>query len=118
LVPPGEDEESIDIFKDGAVVANCSGQSGNANPDPCVSMRTLLGSGDIEITVLSSTASEWNFGVAEPLSCDDLADSAARALCVLYCDTLDCEGAPPISSSCDKVAANFLKQTGQSPTCD
>src|SRR5262249_55029340 len=34
---------------------------GTANPDPCVSARSLLPNGNVRITVLSSTASEWSF---------------------------------------------------------
>jgi LPXTG-motif cell wall-anchored protein len=63
-IPPGEDQNTIQIFKNGVQVASCTGPLGTASPDPCVSNRALLPDGDIEITVLTSTASAWNLGVA------------------------------------------------------
>ncbi|MCH8920266.1 MAG: DNRLRE domain-containing protein [Chloroflexi bacterium] len=71
LVPPGEDENTIDIFKDGVLVPNCDTFPGSttAAPDPCVTDRVLLGDGDVEITVLTSTASGWNFGIPAPAVC-------------------------------------------------
>lgn len=66
-VPAGEDENTIQMFKDGVEVPACAGSPGTASPDPCVSSRVLLPDGDVEITVLTSTASAWNFGApAEP----------------------------------------------------
>jgi hypothetical protein len=43
-------------------VADCTAADGTATPDPCVSGRTLLGSGDVRVTVLTSTASLWDLG--------------------------------------------------------
>ena len=60
IVPAGEDESSIQIFDGGFLVAECPGST-IASPDPCVSNRANVG-GDIEITVLTSTVSPWNFG--------------------------------------------------------
>ena len=65
-IPAGEDENTIQLFNDGVLVPACTGDPGVASPDPCVSSRTLLGDGDVEITVLTSSASAWNFGVAVP----------------------------------------------------
>ena len=65
-VPAGEDENSIQIFKDGgpSLIQNCTGAP-QAIPDPCVSGRELLGDGNIQLTILTSSASVWNFGVAQ-----------------------------------------------------
>jgi hypothetical protein len=63
VIPSGEDENTVQIFKDGTEVASCSGAPGEASPDPCVAARTVLGGGDMGLTVLSSTASTWTFGV-------------------------------------------------------
>jgi hypothetical protein len=63
LLPPGVNLNTIQIFKDGAQLPPCSGPP-VASPDPCVFMRALLSDDDAEITVLSSTASDWNLGVA------------------------------------------------------
>jgi len=61
-VPPEDDEWSIVIFKDGVEVPdNISTKI--ASPDPCVSNRTRLPNNDIEITVLTSTASDWGMAI-------------------------------------------------------
>lgn len=65
IIPLGTDETSIEISKDGATVPMCTGASGVASPDPCVASRVRLETGDIELTVLSSTASRWT--VSGPL---------------------------------------------------
>ncbi len=61
IVPAGEDESSIQIFVGGSLVADCPGSTIASPDDPCVSNRANVG-GDIEITVLTSTVSTWNFG--------------------------------------------------------
>ena len=64
IVPPGQDETTIEVFKDGVLVEGpCSGAPGEASPDPCVSYRALLPDGDVEISILTSRASLWTFGV-------------------------------------------------------
>jgi len=83
-VPAGEDENTIQMFKDGVEVPACAGSPGTASPDPCVSNRILLPDGDVEITVLTSTASAWNFGAAAAppvggiAQLPDAADSSGR----------------------------------------
>jgi hypothetical protein len=54
------------IFKDGVMVPACSGTPGTADPDPCMASRIVLGDGDLEITILTSSASAWNFGIDVP----------------------------------------------------
>ena len=61
IVPAGEDENSIQIFDGGSLVPDCPGSTVASPDDPCVSHRANVG-GDIEITVLTSTVSPWNFG--------------------------------------------------------
>jgi hypothetical protein len=65
-VPAGEDETTVQLFRSGVLVAECSGAAGTASPDPCVANRVILVDGDVQITVLTSQASPWNFGVAVP----------------------------------------------------
>ena len=60
IVPAGQDESTITVFRDGVAVADCTAA---LTPDPCVSQRTLLGDGDVQLVVTSSHASRWNFGV-------------------------------------------------------
>lgn len=63
LVPAGG-AAAIEVFRDGVQVSPACDPStpGHANPDPCVSDRQTLPSGDVTITVLSVHASEWNLG--------------------------------------------------------
>jgi hypothetical protein len=62
------------IFKDAALVANCSGAPGVASPDPCVASRVLQGDGDVIVTILTSTASLWQFAVPTG-DCPDTIDN-------------------------------------------
>ena len=64
VIPAGIDPATLVVFKDGAPVQNCTGGPGVASPDPCVASRTLLGNGDLQFTILTSTASTWD--VAAP----------------------------------------------------
>jgi hypothetical protein len=63
VVPSGEDETTVDVFKDGVLVPACTGAP-QAIPNPCVSGRAVVGD-DIQLTVLSATASDWNFAAVE-----------------------------------------------------
>lgn len=66
LVPAGEDESTVTILKFGNPAADCPGATQiPAGSDPCIKTRTLLSDGDIELVVLTSTTSPWNFGVAD-----------------------------------------------------
>jgi hypothetical protein len=58
----GATAQSLEIFRNGGVVSGCVGPPGVASPDPCVSSRVTLPDGNVQITVLSSGASVWNFG--------------------------------------------------------
>jgi len=64
IVPSGQNAQTIQIFKNGVLVPACSGSAGVASPDPCVSQRSKIAGNDVEITILTSTASAWNFGVS------------------------------------------------------
>jgi hypothetical protein len=63
IVPDGQTEQTIQVFRDGTAIAACTGAP-NADPDPCVSDREISDTGEIAITVLSSHASVWNFGTS------------------------------------------------------
>lgn len=63
LIPAGENERTVQVFRNGVVVPDCSGPAGIASPDPCVAERSLLEDGDVRFEVLTSHASAWNFGV-------------------------------------------------------
>ncbi len=63
-IPVGENQDTMQIFRNGEEVSACADTLGTATPDPCVSKRELLADGDIAITVLTSQFSAWNFGVS------------------------------------------------------
>lgn len=58
----GETQDTIQFFRNGARVAQCTGDPSKASPDPCVSKRETIDDGDIKVTILTSSASSWNFG--------------------------------------------------------
>jgi hypothetical protein len=62
LFPAGESIQTIQVFRNGALVGECPG-SATASPDPCVSARVELADGSGRLTVLTSQASVWSFGV-------------------------------------------------------
>jgi hypothetical protein len=53
----------IVVFRNGTPVDGCEAPDGRALPDPCIASVTELPDGDVEIVVLTSHASTWNFGV-------------------------------------------------------
>ena len=60
-IPLGQDQNTIQIFKNGIVVNKCPGSG--AIPDPCISNRSTLTNGDIQITIFSSSGDPWNIGI-------------------------------------------------------
>jgi hypothetical protein len=65
----GQIASAIQVYRNGTLVQNCAGVvmgcvgtlPTTANPDPCVAKRCTLPDGDIELTVLTSAASTWDF---------------------------------------------------------
>jgi len=60
IIPAGQNAATVQVFRNGAVVADCGAGTG-ASPDPCVAQRTTAGD-DISLTILTSHGSRWNFG--------------------------------------------------------
>ncbi len=56
--------DPITVFRNGAPVQPCIDSSGTANPDPCVLSTEPVNGTDLKITVLTTQASIWNFGVS------------------------------------------------------
>lgn len=85
LIPEGGDHDTIQVFRNGLRVEDCSGASGEASPDPCVAERETLADGDVRLLVYTSAASSWNFGVAtdEDKSAITLATPADGAVYIL-----------------------------------
>ena len=81
-VPPGQDETTLLVFKNAALVADCVGATGVADPDPCLSLRERLPDGDVRLTVLSSTASPWNLGM-NLAECDKATDCDDQVSCTI-----------------------------------
>ena len=59
----GQTQDTIQIFKNGNQTGSCPGGT-VASPDPCITKRTTLTNGDVQITVLSSNGDPWN--IASP----------------------------------------------------
>ncbi len=60
---PAAGPSAIQVFKNGTLVADCTVATGTASPDPCVASRTTVAGGDVEVVVLTTTASVWNVAV-------------------------------------------------------
>lgn len=65
ILPAGEDATSIQLFRDGALVLDCAGTPGTADPSPCVSERVTGGDGSVTLTVLTIQASTWNTAIVQ-----------------------------------------------------
>lgn len=66
-LPPSIPPAATRVFKSGLLVPGCAAGSA-ADPDPCVAARSVLGDGDAQIEVWSSSASPWNFGYLRPMT--------------------------------------------------
>lgn len=53
----GETQDTIQFFRNGARVAQCTGDPSKTSLDPCVSKRETIDDGDIKVTILTSSAS-------------------------------------------------------------
>jgi hypothetical protein len=83
VIPAGQDQSTTEVLKNGTVVPDCTGASGIASPDPCISNRTLLDNGAVQLTVLTSSAREWAFtvppcGPSPMLGCQSAASKEAQ----------------------------------------
>jgi PKD repeat protein len=65
-IPAGDNATTIQLFRNGTLVPNCTGPAGTAAPDPCISVRQTLADGDIQLKALTSAASRWSTGVPAP----------------------------------------------------
>ncbi|HEX4115658.1 MAG TPA: carboxypeptidase-like regulatory domain-containing protein [Solirubrobacteraceae bacterium] len=64
-VPAGVNLAEITVLRNGSPAGNCT-KDGTAEPDPCVSSRTALPGGGVQITVLTTHCSLWNFALTSP----------------------------------------------------
>jgi peptide/nickel transport system substrate-binding protein len=66
LAAAGADANTVTVFRNGSPIDDCSPTHGTtADPDPCISSRATQTDGDAVLTVLTSHASQWNFGLAD-----------------------------------------------------
>jgi hypothetical protein len=64
VLPPGVDETTIQVFRNGTPIVDCDPGAGTtATPNPCIADRSAAGGGGIALTVRTSQASTWNFGL-------------------------------------------------------
>ena len=56
----GANAATLQLFRNGVQVPACTGAG--ATPDPCITSRTTLPDGDVQLVVLTSAASDWTFG--------------------------------------------------------
>ena len=61
----GQDAMTLQIFRDGLEIDDCTTPDGTATDDPCVASRATV-DGDAQLVVLTSHASRWNFAVHVP----------------------------------------------------
>lgn len=63
----GTDPAGVEVFRNSVVVADCVDgvAATSAVPDPCVRQREVLPDGGVRVSVLSSRASTWTFGVQD-----------------------------------------------------
>jgi hypothetical protein len=92
----------VEVFRDGQLVADCD--SGRRRPDPCLDDVDRLRGGDLLLTVDTSHASQWTFGVpassvAAQTAVKDVVQSPA---------SLPSAGGPPISGANAIPAALIL----------
>jgi len=59
-IPDGTDHGRITVMRNGTPAADCTSTDGSATPDPCISNRTDLPGGGVEIDVLTTHCSTWN----------------------------------------------------------
>ena len=109
IIPLGLDETSVVVFRNGTAVPACTGAPGTADPDPCVASRVLQGDGDIEIRVLSSTASDFDFG---EVGCPATPAGGCNQQGLNITLVADKDQAGPGATSKAKVIFKWLKGSG------
>lgn len=62
-LPIGYNENTIQIFKNGALFNGMVPECGTTNPDPCIERRLRMPNGEIIISILSSSGDPWNIGL-------------------------------------------------------
>jgi Carboxypeptidase regulatory-like domain len=66
-IPAGTEASSVTVTRNGTPAAPCT-TAGTASPDPCVESRSTNAEGNLEIVVLTTHCSMWNFAAPVPVS--------------------------------------------------
>jgi len=75
-VPAHESAATVQVFRNGNYVPDClPPSSGTPSPDPCIALREDLSDGDVQITLRSSQASDWNAGASNDARPPELGDA-------------------------------------------
>ena len=87
LIVAPANETTVGVFRNGVLVPECA-TAGTLGPDPCVSGRVKLTSGDsagdVQLTILTSAASRWNFGTRVADTTRPVVTVPAAQTCLLY----------------------------------
>ena len=116
-VPAGQDETTLEVFKNGQLVPDCTGTPGIASPDPCISGRERLGDGDVRLTILTSTASSWNLAAALPGCVADTECDDGIACTVDLCLSGVCGNVPDDTVCADSDLCNGAEFCDQTNGC-
>lgn len=125
VVPPGQDQLTVQVYKNEVLVPNCADESGAASPDPCVAGRTLFEGDDAEVVVLSSSGGTWNFDEGTTDCQAQFSDVDTSNAFITYIRGLACRGViggysdgtfrpgnPVTRGQIAKIVANALGMTG------
>ncbi len=113
-VPVGQSAATIAIFRNNVgPIPDCLGSTQAIPDDPCISARNTVGGGDVEITVLTSAASDWTMATTSgsgPNKCAAGKEKcvAKKEACLLGCHAKAENGGAPFDPSCQqKCFAKF-----------
>lgn len=78
-IPANTAISDITLTRNGSPAADCAAQDGTASPDPCVASRTKLADGSVQLVVLTTHASTWNFATTSGTVAAPVSESAPGA---------------------------------------
>jgi hypothetical protein len=124
ILPPNP-LNSVTVFKSGSEVPECTGGANEAAPDPCEIDREILGNGNLQITILTTTASPWTFGFEPPVDLEaapaslaftDVVSGSTASQNVVFTNT-GAPGSPILISNAGDIAvtgdAEFSADTAE-----
>jgi uncharacterized repeat protein (TIGR01451 family) len=99
-LPTGVTSTNLQVLRNGVPIPPCTGAP-SAVPDPCVSSRATLGD-DAVITILTSHASTWTFGIASTLIIEKVVNNnhGGTTTCPDFSFQVNGGNATPFESDC------------------